>query len=54
MHEYLFTFFIIQSFVLTNGLALFLPLQVPYYSLINQMTSFIEQSHTWKVSLLIY
>jgi hypothetical protein len=54
MHEYPFTFFIIQSFVLTNGLALFLPLQVPYYSRINQMTVFVEQSHTWKANLFIY
>jgi len=54
MHEYPFTFFNIQSFVLTNGLALFPHLQVPYYSLINQMTSFMEQSPTWKANLLIY
>jgi hypothetical protein len=54
MHEYPFTLFSIQSFVFTSGLALFVPFQVPYYSLINKMTSFMEQSPTLEVNLLIY
>lgn len=34
------------KFFLSSGFALFLLLQVPYYSLINQMTSFMEQGPT--------